>query len=204
MKPADQSAQPRLLMGRASKMPIWAVAYPRRGPWVFFRVEVRGSDLYAMRPGFDSTPTPLVVTDADERMPTLSPDGRWLGYVSNVSGRQEVYVRPFPNVDAATWQVSTAGGSQPRWAHSGRELFFTNAAGQLVAVPIASGLTFAWGEAMVLFSLTGYRSADNGRMYDVSPDDRRFLMLRNVPNDVTTELIVVENFFQVLKEKVKP
>jgi serine/threonine-protein kinase len=183
-------------------MPIWEVVYPRSGPWVLFRAENRGSDLYAIRPGVDSAPTPLVVTDAGERMPALSPDGRWLAYVSDVSGRQEIYVRPFPHVTEATWQVSTTGGSEPRWAQSGRELFFRNEAGELVAVPVPPGATFEWGVPQSLFSMKAFRTADNGRMWDVAPGDQRFLMLRLIGGDTSSELIVVENFFEELKTKV--
>jgi serine/threonine-protein kinase len=199
VQPADQSTQPRLLLGRDSEMPIWEVAFPRTGPWVLFRTENRGSDLYAIRPGVDSAPVPLVVTDANERFPALSPDGRWLAYVSNVSGRQEVYVRPFPKVTEAMWQVSTTGGTEVRWAHSGRELFFRNEAGELVAVSVTAGASFEWGEPRALFSMKGYRTASNGRMWDVAPGDQRFLMLRPIAGNTPSELIVVENFFQELK-----
>jgi hypothetical protein len=70
--------------------------------------------------------TTLLVASAEfeEIMPVLSPDGRWLAYVSNESGRNQVFVRPFPRVDDARWQVSRDGGKNPIWAHSGRELFF--------------------------------------------------------------------------------
>ena len=135
-------------------------------------------------------------------MPTLSPDGRWLAYVSNTTGRFEVYVRPFPEVNAAVWQVSTTGGAEPRWAHSGRELFFRTDARQMVSVPVTAGEAFSWGEPQVLFSNENYRTADNGRMWDVAPGDQRFLMLRIVPSEVPTELIVVENFFEELRAKV--
>ena len=82
---------------------------------------------------------PLVVTGAVERMPTLSPDGRGFAYVSNTTGRPEVYMRPFPEVNSAVWQVSTAGASEPRWAHSGRELLFHTEARELASVPVTAG-----------------------------------------------------------------
>ena len=202
VKPADQSAQPRLLTGHPAPWPVWEVFYPRSGPWVIFRAENRGSDIYAIRPGVDSAATELVATGASERMPALSPDGRWLAYISDVSGRYEVYVRPFPNVQNATWQVSTKGGLEPRWSHSGRELFFRNPAGMMMAAPIAAGSAFEWGEPQALFPAAAFSAAENGRMYDVAPDDRRFLMLRTLPDSTPPEVIVVENFFQELKAKV--
>src|SRR5262249_977194 len=72
----------------------------------------------------ERNPQPLVQTPFVETNAELSADGRWLAYQSNESGRNEIYVRPFPNVTAAKWLVSTAGGNQPLWARSGRELFY--------------------------------------------------------------------------------
>jgi hypothetical protein len=71
------------------------------------------------------------------------------------------------------------------------------------SVPVTAGDAFAWGEPQRLFSLENYRSPDTGRMWDVTPRDRRFLMLRIVPGEVPTELIVVENFFEGLQATVK-
>jgi Tol biopolymer transport system component len=139
VKPADQGAQETLLFGRASEKPVWEVDFPKRGPWILFRVEDRRSDICAIRPGVDSVAIPLVVTGAVERMPTLSPDGRGFAYVSYTTGRPEVYKRPFPEVNSAVWQVSTAGASEPRWAHSGRELLFHTEARELASVPVTAG-----------------------------------------------------------------
>jgi serine/threonine-protein kinase len=202
VKPADQSAQPRLLLGRDAEWPVWEVSYPPSGPWVLFRIELQGSDIYAIRPGIDSVPMKVVATGATERLPALSPDGRWLAYISDATGRFEVYVRPFPDVEAATWQISTTGGSEPRWSHSGRELFFRTRDGMMMAVPIAPGRTLEWGEPQVLFSAGMYASADNGRNYDVAPDDRRFLMFRTLPDSTPPVVVVVENFFEELRLKV--
>jgi len=202
VKPADQSAQARLLLGRRAERPIWEVFYPRTGPWVIFRAENRASDIYAIRPGVDSTATELVATEATERLPAVSPDGRWLAYISDATGRFEVYVRPFPNVQDATWQISTTGGSEPRWSHSGRELFFRTPEGMMMAAPIAAGSAFEWGEPRPLFSAAGFASAENGRMYDVAPGDQRFLMLRALPDSTPSQVVVVQNFFEELRRKV--
>src|SRR5204862_7655544 len=80
--------------------------------------------------------TPLVQTKFDERNGTISPDGRWLAYESNSSGPFEIYVRPFPNVGGGEWQVSTALGTRPLWARSGRELFYVGPPdGAVLGVP---------------------------------------------------------------------
>ena len=90
--------------------------------------------------------TPLLQTKFDERNGIVSPDGRWLAYESNSSGSFEIYVRPFPNVGGGQWQVSTAGGTRPLWARSGKELFYVGADGALLRVPVeASGATWNAG-----------------------------------------------------------
>ncbi len=130
-----------------------------------------------------------------------SPDGRWLAYISNESGRFEVYVHPFPNTNDGKWLVSTDGGSEPVWAHSGRELFYKGS-GDLMVVDVLPGLTFVMGERRVLFSVQGFRSTPFHQFYDVTPDDQRFVMIRNLGGQEASELIVVENFFEELKAKV--
>ena len=86
-----------------------------------------------------SAVTPLLETRFDEGGGALSPDGRWLAYESNSSGRNEVYVRPFPNVGDGQWQISTGGGVQALWARSGRELFYVANDEALMAVPVMTG-----------------------------------------------------------------
>ena len=135
-------------------------------------------------------------------LPCQRLDGRWLAHVSNETGRPEVYVRPFPNTAAGKWQVSTDGGTEPAWAHSGRELFYKNGRDELVRVEVLRGVTFVTGENQVLFSAREYLSSVFHRGYDVTPDDQRFVMIRSLAGEDATELIVVENFFEELKAKV--
>ena len=71
--------------------------------------------------------------------PALSPDGRWLAYASNESGAFEIYVRPFPETSSAKWQVSTAGGGEPTWSRTGRELFYLNGRSEMVSAEIQAG-----------------------------------------------------------------
>jgi len=115
----------------------------------------------------------------DSYAPTISPDGRWLAYVSTESGREQVYVRPFPRTGEARWQVSTAGGVSPVWAHSGRELFFADAAGRLVSVAIVAGASFQAGAPTVLFPLSRVVLSPFHQGFDVSPDDRTFYFLED-------------------------
>lgn len=126
--------------------------------------------------------TSLIATMFTERNGELSADGTWLAYQSDESGRNEVYVRPFPGVDSGRWQVSSGGGTQPLWSFNGRELFYVDPAGQIVAVPIQPGQRFVAGNPQVVVdgpfatNLGGF----GGRMYDVSGDGQRFLMMKPI------------------------
>ena len=129
--------------------------------------------------------TPFFEHNAD-----LSPDGRYLAYQSNESGRFEVYIRPFPAVDLAVWQVSNGSGTRPVWRRDGRELFYLDGSNALIAVAMdLSSDTPTWGKAEKLFeakvpgrSAVGpfsyFSSVD--RHYDVSADGRRFLLAEQV------------------------
>jgi eukaryotic-like serine/threonine-protein kinase len=146
---------------------------------------------------------PLVQTNFREMNAELSPDGRWLAFQSNESGRDEIYVRRFPNVSAGQWQVSSSGGMRPLWARSGLELFY-EAARSLMRVPLTIGSTFESGTPTKLFEGPYFYNVLE-RMYDVSPDDRRFLMIREsrqsngpVP---TARLIVVRDWFAELNRR---
>jgi hypothetical protein len=101
-----------------------------------------------------------------------------VAYVSVESGREEVYVRPFPNTTDARWQVSTEGGSAPAWAHSGKELFYLTADGHFRAVAVAGGKEFQASSHQDLFSMKALSCSPYHTCYVVSPDDRSFIMLQ--------------------------
>ncbi len=123
------------------------------------------------------TPTPhvepLLTTPYDERAAVLSPDGRWLAYQSNSSGRVEIYVRPFPGL-AGQWQISNSGGQEPLWSRSGKELFYRTPDGVLTVVPVdPSGASWSAGTSTKLVDghyYTGFGGGNGSRQYDVSPD----------------------------------
>jgi eukaryotic-like serine/threonine-protein kinase len=150
---------------------------------------------------------PLIQTTFQETAGEVSPDGRWLTYYSNESGRNEVYVRPFPNVDGGRWQISVGGGTRPAWSRNGRELFYL-APGPgvnelMMAVPVQTTPTFSAGNPSKLFEGPWYIGVE-GRTYDVSPDGKRFLLIRDVsaqPSALPT-ITVVLNWFEELKRLV--
>ena len=165
-----------------------------------------------------SQPVPLMRTPFNEDHAEVSPDGRWLAYQSNESGRPEVHVRPFPDVNAGHWQVSPAGGAKPVWARNGRELFYFS--GQaLMAVPVQTAPTFSAGIPAKLFEGPYYFADLLGRTYDVSRDGRRFVMIKNPPRlaaatsvgevrgtgdqpSTTANMVVVVNWQEELKQRV--
>ena len=132
----------------------------------------------------DRTPSVFLKTPFREAYGAFSPDGRWVAYQSNESGRPEIYVRPFVPPGAAgtaaaaggQWQVSTAGGIYPAWRPDGKELYYLNPAGAMMAAPITvTGATLAPGAPVVLFPtriVGGGVDAQQGRQYDVAPDGR--------------------------------
>ena len=179
------------------------------GKWLVYRTSSTAAgrgDILAERLG-DSVAVPLLATQADERYAALSPDGKWLAYRSDETGKDEVYVRPFPNVGDGKWTVSTAGGGEPMWSHSGKELFYINAANELMSATITTKSTFAVDAQKVLFALpAGIRRNISNARYAVSRDDQRFLMVRSAgaaSDDAKRErVILVTNFVEELKAKM--
>jgi Tol biopolymer transport system component len=169
-----------------------------------------GRNIFGIRPGVDSAPVPLVAKPGvDESAPALSPDGKWLAYVSNETGRDEIYVRPFPATDSGKWQVSTNGGLAPVWAHSGRELFFVDAERNMVVAPVQGGASLQLGARRILFNLGDdlyLTGSEHYTPFDLMPDDQRFLMARVVRRAADRErtFVLVENWFEELRAKVKP
>ncbi len=158
-----------------------------------------------------ATTTPLMADRTfGEINPSLSPDGRWLAYASNETGRFEVYVRPFPDVNSRRVQVSQAGGTEPRWAHSGRELFFRNGAHALVSAAVVPAATFTLGPQTVLFDGSQYYIdiGRNARSYDVAPGDQRFVFMRRpLPTGTGVaapdKLVEVTNWATEVRAKLK-
>ena len=151
----------------------------------------------------------LVQTQFNEGNADLSTDGRWLVYQSNESATLQVYVRPFPNVDSGRWQISSGVGSRPIWARNGRELFYLGATNALLAVPVQTAPTFSPGTPARLFDVTYGVLNIAGPTYDVSPDGRRFIVIKGGPTATENtsgnlpSIRVVEHWFEELKARTK-
>jgi serine/threonine-protein kinase len=140
--------------------------------------------------------------DAYETQAKLSPDGRWLAYVSNESGALEVYVSPFPDVDKGRWKVSAAGGVSPLWSPDGRELFFFGEGDRSVmAVAVETGQGFSASAPKKLFSRTPYVGGGStpGTPWDIHPDGKRFLMMKTVPSTSPQKVAIIVNWLDQLK-----
>ena len=141
----------------------------------------------------DRTSTPFLQSSANELSAAFSPDGRWVAYVSDESGRAEVYVRPFPGPGTRS-QVSIDGGTAPVWSRDGRELFFAKG-DTLFATTVSLGPTFTSGAVRRLFS--GPYSFDEVTVnYDVAPDGQRFLVPRSRVDSAPRQLELVLNWFE--------
>jgi eukaryotic-like serine/threonine-protein kinase len=149
-----------------------------------------------------SSVKPLIQSPFTERNAEISPDGRFLAYESNESGRNEIYVRPFPEVERGRWQVSTGGGTQAAWARNGRELFYLDGSSRLTTVPVqTTGATFSAGNPARVFD-RAYAMPVGFRTYDVSPDGQRFLMIKDDQNATAAAIVVVLNWQEGLKRLV--
>ena len=148
---------------------------------------------------------PLIQSEFNESNPAISPDGQWLAYESDESGQPEVYLRPFPDVNAAGRSlISTSGGTRPLWSRDGRELYYYVQPGTVMAVSIVDGASTGAAEVVVQGE---YLAPGPSRQYSVSDDGERFLMIApegqsESGEPVRPQINVVLNWFQELTERV--
>jgi hypothetical protein len=201
-KRADGSGAPTLVSSAAMR----EVQYSHDGRWLVYMTapDAAAPGIYAVRAGPDTTPVLLVPRRYGEGGIRISPDGRWLAYTSTESGRREVFVCPLPGgAAAARWQVSSEGGSAPLWSPDGRELYYLAAnPDRVVAVRVLPGAVFSVEGHHTLFNVPAGVTTFG---WDVTPDGRRFTMIRarpGAPGRSARQLVVVENFFEELRAKV--
>ena len=160
-----------------------------------------GGDLYYAAPYPDSAAVTILDTPFLESVPSVSPDGRWLAYQSDESGRDEVYVRPFPGPGGVS-PVSVDGGTGPVWAHNGREIVYQSDNSWVLAT-VRTDPDFAVESRVPFASTLGFLAPRSTRQFDISPDDQRLLAgrLGGTAGAVVRD-VVVQNFFEVLRERV--
>jgi serine/threonine-protein kinase len=159
-----------------------------------------GYDIWVLRLS-DGKAQPFLRTPGYESAPRFSPDGHWLAYVSDESGRFEIYVQPYPG-PGGKYQISTDGGTEPVWNPKGKELFYRSG-DKMMAVDITTQPGLSVGKPKMLFQGPYVPTLGTLPFYDVSPDGERFLMLK--PSEQTaslTQIVVVQNWFEELKRLV--
>jgi Tol biopolymer transport system component len=178
--------------------PHWGAVWSPDGRFMAF-VETHPQnawDIWVLEPGEEERPRAFLTTPVNEVGPFFSPDGRWLAYSSDGSGRDEVYVTAFPEAGARV-QVSTDGGLQPLWDPDGRTIYYRDG-DRMMAVPITFLPTLEVGKPEVLFS-GSFEGADRYiQGYDITADGERFLMVAADPG----KIVVVLNWFEELKRLV--
>jgi eukaryotic-like serine/threonine-protein kinase len=181
------------------------------GAFLLYRhiTPARESNLRLLSLDDTRTSEALLETSNDELNGEISPDGRWFAYQSNETGSFEIFIRPFPNVDAGKWQVTSGGGIQPAWGRKGNELFYLDAL-RLMSVPIELSSRPAIGAPQVILNDVGYTPYDrSGRSYDVSADGER-LLVTDTPVAVSNEpfaglgrIEIVLNWAEELKRSAR-
>ena len=177
-----------------------ATDWSRDGRFLLFSSQdlQRSFDIWALPLDGNAKPFPVVQTDFEEQGGQFSPDGKWIAYQSNESGRVEIYVQPFPG-PGNKWPISTNGGSQVRWRRDGKELFYVALDGRLMAVPIrvaSNAQAPDIGEPVTLFApaLGGaVQQADYRHQYMVSSDGQRFLVA-TVSEEANSPITVILNW----------
>ena len=159
-----------------------------------------GYDIWVLRMN-DKKAQPFLRTQFNEVAPRFSPDGRWLAYVSDESGRFEVYVQPYPG-PGGKWQISTEGGTEPAWNPNGRELFYLSGE-KMMSVDISTRPSFSAGKPRMLFQGRYMPTPGTFPNYDVSSDGQRFLMIKPSEQESgPTQINVALNWFEELKRRV--
>jgi Tol biopolymer transport system component len=161
-----------------------------------------GFDIWVLRMS-EHKAQPFLQTSFTESAPTFSPDGRWLAYVSDESGRNEIYVRPYPG-PGGKYQISTEGGTEPLWNPKGGELFYRQG-DKMMAVEVTTQPNFSAAKARMLFEgqYLHLPTPQTFPDYDVSRDGQRFLMLKAADQaQALTQINVVLNWTEELKRLV--
>jgi len=198
-QPADGSAEATLLY-HDPKNPIREAVFTPDGRSIVYRIDTQNNNRdILLKPLSDSgKPVPLVASLNDEKEPRVSPDARWLAYVSNETGREEVYVRAFGG-GGGRLPVSTDGGGEPLWSRDGKRLFYRSGTKLMVATVVtAPSLAIASREA----AFDGPFATDNYHPnYDIAPDGRSFVMIH--PVEEGRQLVLVANWRDELRQRTR-
>jgi len=161
-----------------------------------------GMDLLLINLREPGRPQPLIATAFNERNAELAPDGRWMAYESTESGREEVYVRPFPAVEGGRWLVSAGGGRTPMWSRDGRELFYLSPGNLMMGVQVEAGASWRSSTPVQILRTQYFESGvGSPRNFDIDRNGR-FLMIKLGGDNAPQSLVVVQNWLEELKRLV--
>jgi Tol biopolymer transport system component len=194
--------------GQALPLPgrnSYAVDWSRDGRYLLYTIPTgRNRDLWVLPLDGKQKPFPYLTSNYAEAGGQFSPDSHWVAYSSDESGRDEIYVRPFPDPLAGKWLVSSGGGNQPRWRRDGRELFYVSADNKLMSLEVsADGAKFKPGIPKALFGASfkrdqrGFETTGHG--WDVAPDGQRFLINTKLSEQSSAPVTVILNWQAALK-----
>jgi Tol biopolymer transport system component len=159
-----------------------------------------GGDISVLNRRLNPGAQPFIHTSATEWGAKLSPDGRWMAYISNESGQWEVYVQPFPGPGNRR-QISSGGGTEIVWARSGRELFYRSGQ-RIMSVPFTTNPIFSIGNPELLFEGPYLLGSPGAHNYDVTPDGQRFLMIKASEPEGSLGIQILTNWFDDVKARV--
>jgi dipeptidyl aminopeptidase/acylaminoacyl peptidase len=193
-------AQPLVQADYPSRIGSWTpdgatLVYVQENP-------VTRTDLWAIDVNGRRAVRPVVQTPARETDGRVSPDGRWLAYISDETGRAELYVVPF-QAHEPRWQISHGGAREAIWSRDGRELFYRDG-NRMMAAQVRRSGTFSPGPPDVLFEREYFQAGGPGIInYDVTPDGQRFLMLKRADTS-GARLTVVQGLSQLIRQHMPP
>jgi Tol biopolymer transport system component len=199
VKSANGAEEEKFLeVGASDKADKYPSDWSRDGKYILYE---RAMELWV-------TEMPNLQTRAFVKVPAtvkngqFSPDGKWVAYASNESSKWEIYVTSFPEAHGK-WQVSSAGGTQPRWRGDGKELFYLASDGKIMAVPVTPGTNFDAGEPVTLFQANARELVATSELvtYDATKDGQRFLINTQVKNEDMQPMSVILNWADDLKRK---
>jgi Tol biopolymer transport system component/tRNA A-37 threonylcarbamoyl transferase component Bud32 len=194
-RPASGVGSDRLVFkSDSSEIPV---SWSRDGRYIVFsrfKTSGAGVDTWLLTLGSEPKATPFIESPFDKAQARISPDGRWITYVTNDSGTYQVVVQSFPDPNGGRWQITAQGGIEPKWQHDGRELYYLALDGKLMAVPVTPGPAFQAGSPSVLFQtplVVTRGQTPRDRRYDVAPDGRFLIAVPTAAATATPVTVVV-------------
>jgi Tol biopolymer transport system component len=200
VKPSSGAVPEQLLLPSESGVQQGPRDWSSDGQTIVYQKLKTGSwNVWVLPLSGDRKPFPYKVSPFNEMLPALSPNGRWLAYQSDESGKFQIVVQPFPDPSSGKWQISTEGGAYPRWKwkRDGRELYYVTPAGEMIAVSVTTDSKFDIGKSTALFHLPlGFAGVPvpGGFPYDVTADGQRFLIAAPLAASNASPITVILNW----------